>query len=56
MTLVTRVGIESWFDLEQDDGQDQRIIKELGDQLHDCVDTTAVQHWRYPMASGAEVP
>ena len=49
MTLITRLGIENWFAIEQADGKDQEVIKELGDQLHDCVDTSFAQQWKAPV-------
>ena len=48
LTLITRLGIENWFVVEQADGKDRETIKELGQQLDDCVDTSVAQAWKLP--------
>lgn len=48
MTLITRVGIESWVAIERADGKDQEMIKELESELYQGVDAAAVQHWKFP--------
>jgi hypothetical protein len=54
MTLITRMGVESWFAIEQAHGKEQEIIRELENQLRDRVDTAAVQHWKIPVGTGID--
>jgi Nucleolar pre-ribosomal-associated protein 1 len=50
LTLISRMGIESWFAIEQANGKDQETIEEVGTWLNDHVDTAAAQQWRIPTA------
>lgn len=51
MTLVTRMGIESWLAITEVDGKDVDIIQALDSNLHDCIDREAAQQWKWPMVS-----
>ncbi len=55
LTLITRLGIENWFVIEQADGEYREIIKELGRQLDDCVDASVAQTWKLPATPTMEV-
>lgn len=45
MTLISRTGIESWFEIESLDGRKRDVIAELGSQLQKSVESKAV-HWK----------
>ena len=51
MTLLTRMGVESWFAIKKVDGKDFDVIKALENNLHDCIDRRAAQQWKFPIAS-----
>jgi nucleolar pre-ribosomal-associated protein 1 len=54
MTLITRMGIESWFAIKQADDMDRELIMAIEDQMHDRIDRTAAQQWRIPSATTLE--
>jgi Nucleolar pre-ribosomal-associated protein 1 len=55
MTLITRMGIENWFAIEEADGKEPAIIKEVGLMLQDHIDVSATEHWKFPTASSIDV-
>jgi Nucleolar pre-ribosomal-associated protein 1 len=56
MTLITRVGIESWFETEQEDRRNKEIINGLEETMDDSIDREAAQQWRLPVSDGVQVP
>lgn len=55
LTLITRLGIENWFVIEQEDGKHGEIFKELGQQLDDRVDTSVSRTWKLPATPRRDV-
>ena len=55
MTLITRLGIESWFASEMSGGQRTGdLLSELAKMAHDRTNVEAVERWKFPAADKAQ--
>lgn len=48
MTLITRIGMESWIAVEEADGKALEVIKRLRDQLLHSTAAAVVNQWKVP--------